>query len=93
VVQGTDSVDAAVAPLIEDGRVPAAVCKWGSRDDPRRKDFLLLVPPAQAAQFSAAPVVMDGYVRRRHLVAQVEWVGDTRTLALRTAGVFRGLAQ
>jgi hypothetical protein len=94
LASNADTVEAAVAALVDaDRRVPGAVCKWGRRDDPRREDFLLLVPPALAAQFSSAPVVMDGYVRRRHLVAEVEWLGKSNALALRTAGVFRGLTR
>ena len=94
VVEGTDTVETAVAGLIDaDRRIPAAECKWGRVNDPRREDFLLLIPPAMAGQFSSAPVVMDGYVRRRRLIADVEWVGKSRALAVRTAGVFRSLAE
>ena len=93
IVPDADTVDAAVAALLDQQRrVPAAECRWGRQDDPRREDFLLLVPPALAGQFASAPVVMDGYIRRRRLIALVEWVGESRALALRTAGVFRGLA-
>ena len=92
-VQG-DTVESAVAVMMDTTggpRVPAAVCKWGARDDPRRGDFLLLVPPELARQFSSAPVTMDGFIRRRRLIAEVEWIGKSRALALRTVGVFRGL--
>lgn len=92
LVQGADTIPAQLAPLADaERRVPAAVCLWGGRDDPRREEFLLVVPPPLADQFSSAPVVMDGYVRRRRLIADLEWLGTTRALALRTAGVFRGL--
>lgn len=80
-----------VAALIQEGRVPAARCRWGGPSEPRREDFLLLVPPAKAAEFASAAVVKDGFVERRRLIAQVEWVGRNQTLALRTAGVFQGL--
>jgi hypothetical protein len=93
---GTDTVESALAALVDTTggpRVPAAECKWGSQDDPRRANFLLLVPPERADEFSSAPVTMDGFVRRRRLIAHVEWIGKSRPLALRTVGVFRGLAQ
>jgi hypothetical protein len=80
-----------VTALIQEGRVPAARCRWGGPSEPRREDFLLLVPPAKAAEFASAAVVKDGFVERRRLIAQVEWVGRNQTLALRTAGVFQGL--
>lgn len=94
-VQTSDSVEAAVAALLDTAtqRVPAAECKWGAQDDPRREDFLLLVPPDRADEFSRAPVILDGFVRRRRLIAQVEWIGKSRSLALRSVGVFRGLTQ
>jgi hypothetical protein len=78
-----------VTALIQEGRVPAAVCKWGPTGEPRREDLLLLVPPAQAQEFAAAPVVTDNFVERRRVVAEMEWVGRSETLALRTAAVFR----
>jgi hypothetical protein len=80
-----------VASLIQEGRVPAASCKWGPSGEPRRQDLLLLVPPALAPAFAAAPVVDDAFVERRRVIAEVEWVGRSETLALRTAAVFRGL--
>jgi hypothetical protein len=91
-----DTIESAVAALVDTTggqSVPGAECKWGGRDDPRRGDFILLVPPALAGEFSSAPVIMDGYVRRRRLVAEVEWIGKSRALALSTVGVFKGLAQ
>jgi hypothetical protein len=93
LVQDADTVEASVAALLDqERRVPAAECRWGRQDDARREDFLLLIPPALAGQFASAPVVMDGYIRRRRLIAHVEWIGESRALALRTAGIFRGLA-
>ncbi len=92
-LRGGTVVEAAVAPLVDaDRRVPAAECKWGGRDDARREDFLLLVPADQAGAFSAAQVVSDGFVRRRRLVAEVEWVGSSASLSLRTAGILRSVA-
>jgi hypothetical protein len=78
-----------VASLIQDGRVRGSVCKWGPSGEPRREDLLLIVPPAQAEEFAAAPVVTDNFVERRRVVAEMEWVGRSETLALRTAAVFR----
>lgn len=80
-----------VAALIQEGRVPAARCRWGNPNEPRREEFLLVVPPALADEFAATPVVQDNFVERRRVMAEVEWVGRSQTLALRTAGVFRGL--
>ncbi|HEX2209416.1 MAG TPA: hypothetical protein VHG93_17190 [Longimicrobium sp.] len=80
-----------VASLIQGGQVPAALCKWGPTGEPRRQDLLLLVPPAKAEEFAAAPVVNDNFVERRRVVAEVEWVGRSETLALRTAAVFRSM--
>jgi hypothetical protein len=94
--QGADTVDVGIAALVDTtagARVPAAACKWGARDDPRREDFLLLVPAELAADFASAPVIMDGFVRRRRLVAEVEWIGRSRALALRTVGIYRGRSE
>jgi hypothetical protein len=90
----SDTVEAAILPLVDSAsqRVPAAECLWGAQDDPRRGEFLLLVPPSLAAQFAAQPVLMDGFVRRRRVVAQVAWVGKSRALALQTVGIYRGSA-
>ncbi|HEX8211137.1 MAG TPA: hypothetical protein VF584_13265 [Longimicrobium sp.] len=85
--------EAPVAALAANGRIPAAECKWGGANDPRREDFLLLVPPDLADDFAATPVISDEFQRRRRLIANVEWVGRSQALELRTAGVFRGLAR
>lgn len=90
IIQGHTAPNS-VASLIQEGRVPAARCRWGAPSEPRREDFMLLVPPALAEQFATAAVVQDGFVERRRLFAELEWVGRSQTLALRTAGVFRGL--
>jgi hypothetical protein len=89
IIQG-HPVPRAVAGMIQDGRVPAAECKWGERSGGQsRPDLLLLIPPELADAFASAPVVDDNYVERRHLVAELEWIGRTETLALRTAGLMR----
>ena len=85
--------EGSVAALASNGRVPAAECKWGGANDPRREDFLLLVPPQLADDFAATPVASDDFQRRRRMVANVEWLGRSEVLALRTAGVFRGVAR
>ncbi|HEU4559919.1 MAG TPA: hypothetical protein VFS20_18870 [Longimicrobium sp.] len=92
---GVDTVEAAIAPLVDRAtqRVPGAECKWGQQDDPRREDFLLLIPPELAAEFASQPVTLDGYIRRRRLLANVEWIGRSRALSLQTVGIFRGLAR
>jgi hypothetical protein len=90
VIQGQTTVRP-VAELIQEGRIPAAECKWGRRNEGQsRPDFLLLIPPELADDFASAPVVSDNYVERRHLIADIEWVGRSETLALRTGGVLRG---
>lgn len=79
-----------VSELIQDGRVPAAECKWGrSSEGQSRPELLLLIPPDRAEEFASAPVVTDNYVERRRLIAEVEWVGRSETLALRTGAVLR----
>ena len=85
--------EAPVAALAANGRIPAAECKWGGANDPRRENFLLLVPPDLADDFATTPVINDDFQRRRRLVANVECVGRSQALELRTAGVFRGLAR
>lgn len=89
IIQG-HAAPRSVASLIQEGRVPAAECKWGPSGEPRREDLLLLIPPPLAEEFSSTPVVNDNFVERRRVIAEVEWVGRSATLALRTAGVFRG---
>jgi hypothetical protein len=86
-------IEPVIASLASGGRVPAAECKWGGAGDPRREDFVLLVPPDLADQFASAPAVTDEYQRRRRVVAVVEWLGRSEALALRAAGVFRGLSR
>jgi len=91
----TDTVEAAIAPLVDRAtlHVPGATCLWGAQDDARREEFLLVVPPDLADEFASQPVVLDGYVRRRRVVAKVEWIGKSRALALATVGIFRGLSR
>ncbi len=87
---GVPNAERAVLALRDSvGRVPAAECKWGARGDKRRQDFLLLIPPDLAEDFAGAPVITDGFVRRRRLMAEVEWVGRSQILSLRTVGVLR----
>jgi hypothetical protein len=86
----TDRVETAVSALAdEQGRVPAAECKWGERGTTRREDFLLLVPPELAEAFAGSPEVTDSFVRRRQIAATLEWIGRSDALSLRTAGVLR----
>ena len=73
--------------------MPGAVCKWGPSGEVRREALLLLIPPALADEFAAAPEVTDNFVQRRRVVAEVEWVGRSETLALRTAAVFQRMVQ
>jgi hypothetical protein len=81
-------VPSSVAELADaSGRVPAAECKWGAAT--AAPDFLLLVPAGLADRFAAAPEVEQGFVRRRRVDAEIEWVGRSDALALRTAGILR----
>ncbi|MGI9190220.1 MAG: hypothetical protein ACR2F9_08770 [Longimicrobiaceae bacterium] len=73
-------------------RVLAADCKWGRGDAASRPDFLLLVPPSLAEDFAGAPVAAGDFVARRRLNAEVEWIGRSDALALRTAGVLRAVS-
>lgn len=85
-----DTVPAAISALrMLDGRVPASECKWGQQGETQRPDFLLLVPPRLAEQFASTPLASDEFVPRRHLIAEVEWIGRSDALALRPTGVLR----
>jgi hypothetical protein len=93
-LRNVDVVEAAIAEIRDvSNRVPAAECKWGRRvDDEPRGDVLLVVPSEMATVFTAAPVVDDGFVQRRRVVAVVEWVGRSEALALRTVVVLRDMS-
>jgi hypothetical protein len=85
-VRSVPGVPPRVAELSDSGgRVPGAECKWGSAT--AAPDFLLLIPPSHADAFAAAPMVEEGFVRRRRINVELEWLGRTESLALRTAGV------
>jgi len=81
----------ALAALSDDeARIPAAECKWGAgRAEGRREDLILVIPPHFVDAFAQAPMVEDGFVRRRRIVADIEWIGRSEALALRTAGILR----
>jgi hypothetical protein len=86
---GERSNPALVALADADGRAPAAECRWGR--EARSSDFLLIVPPDLAEEFARAPEVELNFVRRRRIPANVEWLGRSEELALRTAGVLRDI--
>jgi len=90
-LRAVDRVERPIAELADAAsRVPAAECKWSpARGADPRPDVLLLVPPQMAESFAAAPMVEDGFVRRRRVEAVVEWVGRSDALALRTTLVLR----
>lgn len=82
------TISASVAALADaNGRVPGAECRWG--EGTSVPDFLLLVPSALAEQFAAAPEVSQGFIQRRRVRAELEWIGRSEALALRNAGVLR----
>jgi hypothetical protein len=88
LLRPVEQLESGVAALADaSSRVPGAECKWGERTDTSREDFLLLVPPDRAEAFANAPAVQDGFVRRKQVEAEVEWLGRSDALHLRTAGV------
>lgn len=88
----TRQVPAAVAALADSAQqIPVAQCKWGRQGGVRREELTLLVPPALAEAFASAPTVRDGFLTRRLVRAEVEWLGRSEALALRTGGVLRRL--
>lgn len=89
-LRDVDRVSRSVAGLADaQRRVPAAECRWSA--DENAPEFLLLVPPALASRFAAMPEVEQGFIRRRRVPAELEWVGTSEALALRTAGVLRAV--
>lgn len=85
-----DEVNRSVVALADARRrVPGAECKWSG--DAGAPDFLLLVPPDLAERFAETPRVRQGFITRRRVAAEVEWLGRPAALALRTAGVLRRL--
>lgn len=90
-----DQLEAAIAALRDEaGEVRGADCKWGrGGTGSSRKEFLLLVPPQLATAFSNQPMVTDNFVQRRRVEGEVEWIGRSRALALRTAGVLRAVGR
>lgn len=89
-LRDVDEVNRSVAALADARRrVPGAECKWSG--DAGAPDFLLLVPPELAERFAAMPRVRQGFITRRRVGAEVEWLGRPESLALRTAGVLRRL--
>lgn len=71
------------------GRVPGAECRWGEGAD--APELLLLVPPALATTFAAAPEVQQSFIRRRSVRAEIEWIGRSEALALRNVAVLRAM--
>ncbi len=69
------------------GQVPAADCQWGGESS--APEVLLIVPPSLAGGFASTPEVELGFVRRREVSAEVEWIGRSVALALRNVVVLR----
>lgn len=87
-----EEINPSIAELVDaDGRVPAAECMWGEPDGAGGQDFLLLVPPDLAGAFAAAPEITEGFVERALIHGEVEWIGRSDALALRTVGILRSL--
>lgn len=85
------TVSASVAENADaEGRVAATECRWGS--EVSAPTVLLVVPAALAAQFASTPEVEQSFVRRRRVAGEVEWIGRSEALALRTAAVLRSLS-
>jgi hypothetical protein len=72
-----------------EGRVGGAECRWSAES--RSSDFLLVIPSGMAEEFARMPEVELNFVRRRRVPAQVEWLGRSEELSLRTAGILRGI--
>jgi hypothetical protein len=84
------SISPSMAALADTrGQVPGAECRWGASAD--APDLFLLVPPQLATDFAAAPEVEIGFMRRRRVAAEVEWIGRSEALALRIVGVLQGM--
>ena len=84
------SISPSMAALADTrGQVPGAECRWGASAD--APDLFLLVPPRLATDFAAAPEVEIGFMRRRRVAAEVEWIGRSEALALRIVGVLQGI--
>jgi hypothetical protein len=93
-VRNMESAPASLQVMVDVGstKVPAAECRWGPRNpDVRRDDLMLVVPTDMAEAFAQRPVVEDGFVRRRQVHAEIEWLGRSEALALRPAGILREL--
>lgn len=69
------------------GRVPAAECRWGAGTT--APEVLLLVPADVAGEFAGTPHVEEGFITRRSVQAELEWIGRSEALALRNVGVLR----
>jgi hypothetical protein len=84
------SISPSMAALADTrGQVPGAECRGGASAD--APDLFLLVPPQLATDFAAAPEVEIGFMRRRRVAAEVEWIGRSEALALRIVGVLQGM--
>jgi hypothetical protein len=87
-----EPVYASVAAVADSsGQVPAAECRWGRGRGVRREEMLLVVPPSLAEAFAQAPLVSESFVPRRHIRAEIVWVGRSSALALRSVGVLQKL--
>lgn len=87
-----EPVYASVAAVADSsGQVPAAECRWGKGRGVRREEMLLVVPPSLAEAFAQAPLVSQGFVPRRQIRAEIQWVGRSSALALRSVGVLQTL--
>lgn len=69
------------------GQVPASDCQWGRESS--APEVLLIVPASLAGGFASTPEVELGFVRRREVRAEVEWIGRSVALALRNVVVLR----
>lgn len=83
-------VNESVAAVADaNGRVPGAECRWGEGSD--APEVLVLVPPELAPRLAAAPEIEQRFVRRRRILAEVEWIGPSEALALRNVAVLRAI--
>lgn len=77
--------------MADSGRVPAAECRWVSPGETQPAPFLLLIPAGLVSAFDSIPETAVGFVPRRRLRAEIEWIGTRRAIALRAGGILRAI--
>lgn len=73
------------------GRVAAADCEWVDPGADRGPDLRLVIPPERIEAVESVPEIPVRYLARRRFRARLEWLGESRSLALRPGGILRVL--